>query len=501
MSNYYVSRTDQGMVVSFAVTAPNGTLRTGLVAGDFTATVVNPADSATSVPTVSESTQKAGLYQFTIPSSFFTTHGVGLYRFVLQVDTIAGPSGAPNVRDAFSGVVRAQQEDIDTLADGGAADYVRASDSLHDIKAATPTAAAVATAVWGTAVPGAFGVGTAGFILGTNLDALVSSRASQASVDAIQNVTRVAISIPTMLIPDTGGPTLFKIHLNLYDTAGNPEDPDGPDIIDVTAENQTGASRTANLGGAPVGRMTKVGVGRYTITYSVATTHAIEELIFHFTYVENTISFTHDRTTEAVATLEDNFTAADRVTLGLIKTDTTSIQADTDNIQTRLPASLVSGRMDSSIGAVQVGAITAAGFSTGAIDANALATDARNEIRDSILSDATPFPGANIDATISSRASQATADQIKRGLVAHEFTAAVGSSPSEVRSTATHASGFHDGATIIVINAAGVAIRRVSEYNNTNGAFFLDDALPFTPASGDPVIVVGPHSPVAGSAG
>lgn len=105
MSNYYVSRTDQGMVVSFAVTAPNGTLRTGLVAGDFTATVVNPADSATSVPTVSESTQKAGLYQFTIPSSFFTTHGVGLYRFVLQVDTIAGPSGAPNVRDAWKSVV------------------------------------------------------------------------------------------------------------------------------------------------------------------------------------------------------------------------------------------------------------------------------------------------------------------------------------------------------------------------------------------------------------
>lgn len=501
MSTYYVSRTDQGFVVTFAVKQSTGALRTGLVAGDFTVTVVNPADSVTNVPTVSELTQKAGLYQFTVPSSFFTTHGVGLYRFAVEVDTFAGPSGAPNVRDAFSGVVRAQQEDIDTLADGGAGSFTRATDSLEDIRDAIPAASAVATAVWGTAVPGAFGAGTAGFILGTNLDALVSSRASQASVDAIQNVTRVAISIPKMLIPDSGGPTLYKIHLNLYDTAGNPEDPDGPDIIDVTAENHAGASRTVNLGGAPVGRMTKVGVGRYEITYSVATTHAIEELIFHFTYAENAISFTHDRNTEAVATLEDNFTAADRAVLNSIQTDTDAIEADTQDIQARLPATLVGGRMDSSIGAVQVGAITAAGFATGAIDANALDASAVTEIQAAVLSDATPFPGANIDATISSRASQATADQIKRGIVSNELTVAAGSSPTEVRTSATQPDGFYDGGVLIVINASGVVARRISEYENFNGAFFLDEALPFTPAASDVAIVVARHLAGSGSVG
>ena len=55
------------------------------------------------------------------------------WPFVVEVDTFTGPSGSPNVRDVLSGNVRAQQEDVDTLADGGDGDYVRASESLHDI--------------------------------------------------------------------------------------------------------------------------------------------------------------------------------------------------------------------------------------------------------------------------------------------------------------------------------------------------------------------------------
>lgn len=41
---------------------------------------------------------------------------------------------------------------------------------------------------WATALPGAYGAGTAGAILGTNLDATVSSRASQASVNTIDDL-------------------------------------------------------------------------------------------------------------------------------------------------------------------------------------------------------------------------------------------------------------------------------------------------------------------------
>lgn len=40
---------------------------------------------------------------------------------------------------------------------------------------------------WSTALPGAYGAGTAGNIVGNNLDATVSSRATQASVNTIDD--------------------------------------------------------------------------------------------------------------------------------------------------------------------------------------------------------------------------------------------------------------------------------------------------------------------------
>lgn len=68
-----------------------------------------------------------------------------------------------------------------------------------------------------------------------------------------------------------------------------------------------------------------------------------------------------------------------------VSADVAAIQADTDNMQTRLPAALVGGRMDSSVGAMAAGVITAAAHAVGAIDAAALAADAGNEIADALL--------------------------------------------------------------------------------------------------------------------
>lgn len=56
-------------------------------------------------------------------------------------------------------------------------------------------------------------------------------------------------------------------------------------------------------------------------------------------------------------------------------------QADLDDIQTRIPASLAGGRMDSSVGAVAANAITAAAIATDAIDADAIAASAVTEIQ------------------------------------------------------------------------------------------------------------------------
>ena len=72
--------------------------------------------------------------------------------------------------------------------------------------------------------------------------------------------------------------------------------------------------------------------------------------------------------------------------LAAILVDTgTTLQADTDDIQARLPAALVGGRIDSSVGAMAAGVVTATAVATGAIDADALAADAVDEIWDELM--------------------------------------------------------------------------------------------------------------------
>jgi hypothetical protein len=65
-----------------------------------------------------------------------------------------------------------------------------------------------------------------------------------------------------------------------------------------------------------------------------------------------------------------------------------SIQVDTNDIQARLPAALVSGRIDASVGAMAAGVVTAAAVATGAIDADAIATDAVTEIQSGLATTA-----------------------------------------------------------------------------------------------------------------
>lgn len=76
-----------------------------------------------------------------------------------------------------------------------------------------------------------------------------------------------------------------------------------------------------------------------------------------------------------------NATISSRATSAALAT----VQADTDDIQTRLPAALVGGRIDASVGAMAAAVITAAAHATDAVDANALAGSAADEIAAKIL--------------------------------------------------------------------------------------------------------------------
>jgi len=107
--------------------------------------------------------------------------------------------------------------------------------------------------------------------LKTLLDSVYSSTSS------IQNNTRVVRAVPARMEIPGGGATVYRLELLCYDTDGNMEAHDAAPTIAVV--NQSGTDRSANLDS---GTMTLVSAGRYRATYTVASDHATEELVFTF---------------------------------------------------------------------------------------------------------------------------------------------------------------------------------------------------------------------------
>lgn len=91
--------------------------------------------------------------------------------------------------------------------------------------------------------------------------------------------------------------------------------------------------------------------------------------------------------------------------------DIATILADTNDIQSRLPAALVSGRMDVSVGAMQNNVVTAAAIADGAIDTNTFAAGAITAaaIADGAIDAATFAAGAITAAAIATGAIDADA--------------------------------------------------------------------------------------------
>lgn len=127
-----------GFRAYFRVQAPNGALRTGIIPGDFTVSVVDPLDATSTFPTVAETTLKSGLYYFDI-SSVFLAAGTGEYGVTVEVNT----TSPPRVRASFSKSLKVNTKDFEDVGAG-----------------ATP--AAIADAVWDEVLSGHLGAGSAG---------------------------------------------------------------------------------------------------------------------------------------------------------------------------------------------------------------------------------------------------------------------------------------------------------------------------------------------------
>lgn len=325
----------------------------------------------------------------------------------------------------------------------------------------------------------------------------------------------------------------------------------------------------ANFGArSSAGAVTNNENGYFTVPLDTTDTNTLGELRIAFTDATEHVPVWTDFTIVAAAAYDAQVAAtgngiradvqamaANTVTASALATDAVTeiqaglataaalatVQADTDDIQTRLPAALVSGRIDASVGAMAAGTITAAAIATDAIDADAIAASAVTEIQAGLATAVdvaavpgdtwdvtlashvaagstgealnaaggagdpwiTSLPGAytagqagfilgtNLDALVSSRATATALATLSTALLATDLTVAAASSTTEVRTNATLATNTYNGMILVVFNTGtgAVVARRIISYSVTNGAFTVG-ALPFTPAAGQRAVVL-----------
>lgn len=132
------------------------------------------------------------------------------------------------------------------------------------------------------------------------------------------------------------------------------------------------------------------------------------------------------------------------------RSDVAAILVDTGTtLDARLPAALVSGRIDASVGAMAAGTITAAAIATGAVDADAIAADAVTEIQSGLATAAAldtvdNFLDTEIAAIVSAVAAIETDTQDIQGrlpaaLVSGRIDASVGAMAANVMTAAAAA--------------------------------------------------------------
>lgn len=184
----------------------------------------------------------------------------------------------------------------------------------------------------------------------------------------------------------------------------------------------TGNAGTQAIGSVGSGACTHEGNGFHTYAPAQAETNYAH------------VAFTFIGTGAVPATVQvftragDAFTRLGAPVGASISADIAAVQADTDNIQTRIPAALVSGRMDSSVGAMATDTLTAA----------ALAADAVAEIQSGLstlnaagVRSAVGLATANLDTQIGTLATAANLATVA-GYVDTEVAAILAAVDTEV---------------------------------------------------------------------
>jgi hypothetical protein len=205
----------------FNVTTPTSTMNvittvTNLTnaptVGDFTAVMKTSLNAATPAVTVSDKTgfslSTAGILAIwhQLTSAIVTAGTIGKL-LVDNVNATISSRSSHSAADIWAVATRTLSSFGTLIADTVDAVWDEAT-SGHTTAGTTGKALTDAGAAgdpWGTALPGAYGTGTAGKIIGDNINATVSSRASQSSLDTLDDYvdTEVAaIKAKTDNLPD-----------------------------------------------------------------------------------------------------------------------------------------------------------------------------------------------------------------------------------------------------------------------------------------------------------
>lgn len=255
--------------------------------------------------------------------------------------------------DTEVGAIKATTDKLDPTLENSSDGWIFTAAALQQVPAVTvPTAADVADAVWDepiashaavsgstaealnaagasgdpwvTALPGAYTAGQAGYLLGTNLDATVSSRASAADLATVAGYVDTEVAAIKAVTDKLDGTLELSSDGQIF-----------------TAAALQNAPSSSGLDAAGV--RAAIGLASANLDTQLADLPTNAEL------------------STALASSDDAVLAVLGTPAGAsLAADVAAVQADTNDLQTRLPAALVSGRIDASVGAMAANVMTAA---------------------------------------------------------------------------------------------------------------------------------------------
>jgi hypothetical protein len=166
------------------------------------------------------------------------------------------------------------------------------------------------------------------------LDANITTRSTQTSVDNLQNNSSFQATIPPQIQRPETGTEIFDLFVRLFDSSGNPTDPSTSNVMTIRVIAQDGTVITPNT------PMTRTGVGAFEYEATLDSLTPLGQYNVFFDYDVNDVPIEQVRTiqyVESVATIDQVQTSVDNIdaklgtpVLGTITADIQSRESEAD---------------------------------------------------------------------------------------------------------------------------------------------------------------------------